>query len=76
LNDKSNINMENKISLSISKDDDQVGYLYLPKHPRTSTSGIVKKTIFITELIKGYKGIPINFDFDKDGELIGIEIVG
>jgi hypothetical protein len=65
-----------KIILKLSKDDEDVGYLYLPKHPKKTVFGMVKKTIAINELIKDYKGIPLNFDFDEDNELIGIEIVG
>ncbi len=68
--------MSHKIVLKVSKDDHLVAYLYLPKHPKKAISGIVKKSISISELIKNYKGIPINLDFDKDNELIGIEIVG
>ena len=68
--------MCNKIELILSDEDREVGYLYLPKHPRDSVSGIVKNTVPISNLIKDYKGIPIYFDFDKDDELIGIEIVG
>ena len=65
-----------KIVLKVNKDDESVGYLYLPKHPKVSINGIVKKTISLSEIIKDYKGIPIYLDFDKDEELIGIEIVG
>jgi hypothetical protein len=42
------------------------------KNPKKTTFGIVKKSISISELIKNYQGIPINFDFDE--ELIGIEV--
>lgn len=66
--------MSQKIILKVSKDDDLVAYLYLPKHPKRTISGIVKKSISISELIKDYKGISINLDFDADNELIGIEI--
>lgn len=65
-----------KIQLKISKGDDQVAYLYLPKHPKKLVPGIVKKTVHMTDLIKDYKGIPLYFDFDENDELIGIEIVG
>lgn len=68
--------MSKKIVLKISKDDDNVGYLYLPKHPKKVIYGLVKQSISINELIKNYKGIPLNFDFNNEGELIGIEIVG
>ena len=65
-----------KIILKLSDDGDQVGYLYLPKHPKKTIVGLVTKTIGIHEMINDYKGIPLYFDFNKEGELIGIEIVG
>jgi hypothetical protein len=68
--------MSKKIILKISEDDDLVAYLFLPKHPKKIISGIVKKSISISELIQNYKGIPINLDFDENDELIGIEIAG
>jgi hypothetical protein len=68
--------MSKKIILKVSKDDELVAYLYLPKHPKKTTFGIVKKSISIFEVVENYKGIPINLDFDEDNELIGIEIVG
>lgn len=68
--------MSKKIILKISKGDDSVGYLYLPKHPKKVSLGLVKKSIAVCDLIKNYKGIPINLDFDDNDELIGIEIVG
>jgi hypothetical protein len=68
--------MSQKIILKVSKEDDLVAYLYLPKHPKKIIYGIVKKSISISELIENYKGIPINLDFDEDNELIGIEILG
>lgn len=68
--------MKKTIELELSDEDQEVGYLFLPKHPRNSASGIVKKTIAMSDLLKEYKGVPIYFDFDQEGELIGIEIVG
>jgi hypothetical protein len=65
-----------KITLKVSADDDQVAYIYLPKHPKKLIPGIVKKTISMYEIMSDYKGIPLYFDFDEAGELIGIEIVG
>ena len=67
---------KSKIVLKISEGDENVGYVYLPKHPKILTPGIVKKTIWLSDIIKDYKGIPIYLDFDEEGELIGIEIVG
>lgn len=62
--------------LKVSKDDQTVGYLYLPKHPQKTLPNLVKKTIKLSDLIDGYDSIPIYLDFDQDNELIGIEIVG
>lgn len=64
-----------KINLKISKDDDEVGYLYLPNHPRDGRSGISKKQIELSSLIEGYKGPEIILDFDAENTLIGIEIL-
>ena len=61
--------------LKKSKDDDNVGYLYLPTFP-VKSEGCVAKQISLHELIKNYKGSPIYLDFDKNENLIGIEIVG
>ncbi len=68
--------MSKKIILEVSKKDDLVGYLFLPKHPKKLIYGLIKKSIPINTLIKDYKGIPLYLDFDESGELIGIEIVG
>ena len=64
------------IVLKVSNGDENVGYVYLPKHPKVITAGIVKKTIRLSEIIKDYKGILVYLDFDSNDELIGIEIVG
>ena len=37
--------------------------------------GIVKKQVELDDLIPDYKGPEIRLDFDKDGLLIGIEIL-
>ena len=65
----------NKIDLKISEDDDEVGYLYLPKHPRNGSPGISKKQIELASIIKNYNGPDIILDFDDDNVLIGIEIL-
>jgi uncharacterized protein YuzE len=67
---------DNKIELTVSNDDPHVAYISLPKHPGSGTSGAVSKQVRLCETIKDYKGIDILLDFDKEGEVIGIEIVG
>jgi len=59
----------------IIKENDESIYIQLKDHPKKITFGIVDKNIDIASLIKNYIGTPIYFDFNKDGILIGIEIL-
>lgn len=65
----------NKIILKVS-DDDEVAYVYLPKHPKKGQVGVSKKQIELASLIDGYKGPDVILDFDSNAVLIGIEIIG
>ena len=65
----------NKIDLKISEDDDEVGYLYFPSHPRSGISGISKKQIELASIIKDYNGPDIILDFNAENVLIGMEIL-
>ena len=56
-------------------DDEDVVYLKLPGHPGPK-SGVVKRTIYIRDLIHDYQGPDINLDFGEGNSLIGIEIIG
>lgn len=67
--------MKTKIKLKVSKDDPDVAYLKLPEHPGSGKYGIVSKQIRLLELIEEYKGPDIYLDIDKNGVLIGIEIL-
>jgi hypothetical protein len=51
----------------------KTAYIALPGHRHEP--GIVKKSVRLGELIKGYKGPWVMFDFDKEDCLIGIEII-
>ncbi len=66
---------EQKIRLEVSEDDQDVAYLVLPAHPGRGTPGCVSETKSLAEVIDGYKGPAIYLDFDKEGSLIGIEIL-
>jgi uncharacterized protein YuzE len=66
---------ESKIKLRVSADDPDVAYLQLPDHPGEGKYNIVGNQIRLVEIIEGYQGPDINLDFDKDGKLIGIEIL-
>ncbi|MBK9262207.1 MAG: DUF2283 domain-containing protein [Polyangiaceae bacterium] len=48
-------------------------YLKLPTHP-----GVLRnaKNVTLVDLMGAYKGPYVVFDFDTDGVLVGIEIVG
>ena len=65
--------MESGMTLKISDDDEDVAYLTLPGHPRTAESAV--KQTRLLDLV-AYTGPDIYLDFDKDGKLIGIEILG
>ncbi|MEW5251518.1 DUF2283 domain-containing protein [Microbulbifer discodermiae] len=56
-------------------DGGEDAYLMLPGHPKATVAGIVKKTESLRDFIKEYKGPDLYFDFDKDGTLIGIEVL-
>jgi len=63
------------IQLKVSDDDPDVAYLYLPDHPKEIIPGLVKKQTRLIDLIDDYKGPDIYLDFNKDGTLVGIEIL-
>jgi Protein of unknown function (DUF2283) len=63
------------IELTVSDDDPGVAYVSLPAHPGPQP-GAVLKSIDLHELLPGYEGPDLVFDFDKAGRLIGIEILG
>ncbi|MNE11603.1 hypothetical protein D3C87_228150 [compost metagenome] len=65
-----------KIILKVSEDDDSVGYLYLPDHPKKLVVGLTKKQVHLRSLIDQYKGPDILLDFNADNVLVGIEIIG
>lgn len=66
---------EKKIQLKVSEDDLDVAYLTLPNHPGPGLPGVVAEQKILGELIHGYKGPEIYLDFDRNGCLIGIEII-
>ena len=67
--------MDHNFELLVSKDDADVAYVRLPGHPGP-VPGVVKRSVSLRDLIGEYEGPDLNFDFDKDNTLIGIEILG
>jgi uncharacterized protein YuzE len=66
---------ESTIRLVVSEDDPDVAYLYLPEHPGAGSHKAASKQIRLLDLIPGYMGPDVYFDFDSENRLIGIEIV-
>jgi len=66
------INMEKKIRMTCEGEDAHTAYVALPGH--RSEHGIVSKTIILNEVLD-FKGPHVHLDLDKEGRLIGIEIL-
>ncbi len=64
-----------RIELKIGSEDGKVGYVSLPDHPRDTVPGCVSYQKRLADLIEDYEGPDLYFDFDKNGCLIGIEIL-
>mgnify|MGYP000072151894 CR=1 FL=1 len=60
--------------LRVSEDDANVAYLRLPTTPEGGWKA--SKCVRLFNLIGKYEGPDVNLDFDEDGVLVGIEIVG
>ncbi len=65
----------NQMRLTVSPDDNDVGYVTLPAHPGPGVPGAVKRTIRLRTLLD-YAGPDLNLDLDSEGNLIGVEFVG
>jgi hypothetical protein len=65
--------MMNKQPISVRFSGSKTAYVTLPKHPHTP--GSVAQTIRVGELLEGILGPHVNFDFDSEKRLIGIEIL-
>ena len=66
---------EKKIRVRMSADDSDSAYVALPGCPDQAQFGIVARTICLDDVVENFKGPRINLDFNKDGLLIGIEIL-
>lgn len=66
---------EKKIRAKITGTQSETAYITLPEFPAEQQSGCVAKTICLDNLIDGLKGPRVNLDFNRDGVLIGIEIL-
>jgi uncharacterized protein YuzE len=64
---------EQKIRVQLAGADSHTAYVALPGY--RPEFGVVSKTISLDDLFDGYAGPRVHLDFDKDGRLIGIEIL-
>jgi uncharacterized protein YuzE len=62
------------MTLTISDGDQDVAYLTLPGHPGQGTPSVVARQTRLRDLM-AYAGPDLYLDFDKDGTLIGVEIL-
>ncbi len=70
---KSENNDPGYFNLTVSEDDNDVAYLRLPTHPGGTCE--MSKSLRLVDLIGVYDGPDIVLDFDKNGTLVGIEIL-
>ena len=66
---------DKKIRAKITGADSETAYIALPGYPAAPQSGAIAKTICLDDVIDGFKGPRIQLDFNRDGVLIGIEIL-
>jgi uncharacterized protein YuzE len=63
-----------KLALTVSDDDEDVAYLSFPGHPGRGKPGVTVRQVKLQDLMK-YTGPDVFLDFDKNGCLIGLEIL-
>jgi hypothetical protein len=66
---------EEKIRVRISGRHSDTAYVSLPGYPVQPQPGVVSKTICLDDLVADFRGARVHLDFDRDGVLIGIEIL-
>lgn len=66
---------EKKIRVKLVGDDAHTAYIALPGYREGPEFGRVSKTLILDALVPGYKGPRVHLDFNKDGTLIGIELL-
>lgn len=67
--------INDRMTLTVSQDDNDVGYLSLPGHPGRAVPGAVRRTVRLRDLLD-YVGPDVILDMDANGKLIGVELVG
>jgi uncharacterized protein YuzE len=65
---------QRKIEVQTSKEDADIAYILLPEHPGRGTNGAVATQVRLSSILS-YKGSEIYLDLDRNGQLIGLEIL-
>jgi len=65
--------MKKFIRVKLVGRDARTAYVYLPGHQ--SRPGEVSKTVSLDNIVEGYNGPRVHLDFNKTGELVGVEIL-
>lgn len=68
-------NPSDTIRFEIRDANARSAYVALPGYPTTPTPGVVCQTQQLADLLPKLEGIDVNFDFDVNNRLIGIEIL-
>jgi hypothetical protein len=66
---------QEKIRVKLIGEDSHTAYIALPGSPKDLQRGSVSKTICLDNIVENFKGPRINLDFNKEGVLIGIEVL-
>ncbi len=66
--------MSKKIRIKMKSSDSACAYFALLGYPEEITQGVVRRSVSLDDLY-AYEGPRVQFDFDEDSRLIGIEIV-
>ena len=66
---------EGKLRVKMRGMDSDTLYVFLPGYPAEPKCGIVTKTICLDDILSNFSGPRVNLDFDKTGQLVGIEVL-
>jgi len=66
--------MKGKVELELNPEGKDMAYVSLPAHPGYDATKSRTNFVHLLELMPDYKGAGVAFEFDADGEIIGISI--
>jgi len=63
------------IRVRLVGDNAHTAYIALPGYPEEVAPHVVSRTLNLYDLVNTYSGPQVNLDFNREGVLIGIEIL-